>query len=121
MFGKKKHKTQFQVQTVQEYFDRLEERFVPDAAKKLDAVFQWNIRGGESLVYHVFLKHGTMRLVEGGHESADASISVDADDFLRIINGKTEGKRLFLTGKASVSGNIKLAMKFQSIFPPAAR
>lgn len=121
MFGKKKPATQFKVQTVQEYFDRLEERFVPDAAKKIDAVFQWTIRGDEALMYHVFLNHGSMTLVEGGHENADAGISIDSGDFLRIINGETEGKRLFLTGKASVNGNLKLAMKFQNIFPPAAK
>ncbi len=119
MFGRKAPTTAFKVRTVQEYFDRLEERFVPSAAQKMDSVFQWVIQGDESMTYHAFLKNGTMDLQEGEHSSPDASITIKSSDFLQIINGETEGKRLFLTGRAKVSGSVKFAMKFKGIFPPA--
>jgi putative sterol carrier protein len=41
-----------------------------------------------------------------------------APDYVSMANGDLKGQMAFMTGKLKVSGNMMLAMKMQSLFPP---
>ena len=105
------------VETVNEYFDTLDRRFVPDASHGVDAVFQWEILGSDGGTYHVTVRGGAMTLARGSHEKPTVTITMKDTDYVRMVNGDIDGKLAFVTGKGKVSGSIPMAMKMQSIFP----
>jgi putative sterol carrier protein len=108
-----------QVTSVKHYFDTLQERFVPDAAKGVRAVYQFEISGEGGGTYHVKVDDGSMQVVEGAAESPSTTIKMSAEHYVEMVNGKLNGAMAFMTGKLKVTGNIGLAQKMQAFFPPA--
>jgi putative sterol carrier protein len=106
-----------QVSSVKEYFETLSQRFVAEAAKSIQAVFQFELTGAGT--YHVVVDHGTMNVVEGSHPSPTATIKMAGDDYVKMVNGKLNGAMLFMKGQMKVTGNVLLAQKMQGIFPPS--
>lgn len=46
---------------------------------------------------------------------ADATISVDWDDFTSLLQGKLDPTMAFMQGKLKVAGDMSVAMKLQSL------
>ncbi len=107
------------VTSVKQYFETLGERFVKDAAKGVNAIFQFELAGDGGGTFAVKVDGEAMEITEGGHPSPGVTLKMKCDDFIKMSNGDLKGQMAFLTGKLKVSGNIPLAMKMQSIFPPA--
>lgn len=105
------------VNTVQEYFDTLDQRFVESAAKGVDAVFQFDISGDGGGVWHVVVKDGGMEVHTGAHDKPSAIVSAKADDYVKISNGDINGLRAVMTRKMKISGNLVVARKMQQMFP----
>jgi putative sterol carrier protein len=108
-----------QVASVREYFDTLGDRFVADAAKSIQAVFQFELTGEGGGVYHVTVDHGQMAVHEGPHATPTATIKMDGGDYVKLVNGKLNGTMAFMKGQMKVTGNMLLAQKMQAIFPPS--
>lgn len=100
-----------------EYFDTLDQRFVPSAARGVRAVFQWELTGEGGMTRHVVLDDGAMTLHDGAHPSPTVTINIPAADYVRVCNGDLDGKRAFTIGGGKVSGPLRLAMQMKSIFP----
>lgn len=47
--------------------------------------------------------------------AADATISVDWDDFQKLIAGQLDPTMAFMQGKLKVAGDMSVAMKLQSV------
>ena len=107
----------FRVETVQEYFDRLDERFVPDGAKGVNAIFQFELAGDGGGTWHAVVDNGTMALHTGAHDSPTTTIRMKADDYVKMTNGDINGQMAYMTGKLKIAGSIPMAMKMKSIFP----
>ena len=107
------------VSSVKEYFDTLPQRFQAEAAKSIQAVFQFELTGEGGGTYHVVVDHGTMNVVEGSHASPTATIKMSGDDYVKMVNGKLNGAMAFMKGQMKVTGNVLLAQKMQGIFPPS--
>jgi putative sterol carrier protein len=106
------------VSSVKEYFDTLPQRFVADAAKSIDAVFQFELAGDGGGTYHVLVKQGVMEVVNGAHPTPTATIKMNGDDYVKMVNGQLNGAMAFMKGQMKVTGNVLLAQKMQAIFPP---
>ncbi len=107
------------VSSVKEYFATLPQRFVADAAKTIDAVFQFELSGDGGGTYHVVVNRGTMQVVEGAHATPTATIKMAGDDYVKMVNGQINGAMAFMKGQMKVTGNVLLAQKMQAIFPPS--
>jgi len=107
-----------QVTTVKEYFDTLPQRFVANAAKGVKATFQFELSGDGGGTYHVVVDDGTMQVVEGASPTPNATIKMSGNDYVKMVNGKLSGTMAFMKGQMKVTGNVLLAQKMQSIFPP---
>ena len=105
------------IESAQDYFDTLEERFVPDAAKGVDAVFQWELGGEGGQVFHAEVRDGALRVAPGPHDRPTVSLVMGADDYVRVVNGELDGMRAFTTGKGRVKGSLSAAMMMRSLFP----
>lgn len=105
------------VETVQGYFDTLQDRFVADASKGMDAVFQFEISGDGGGTWHVHVTEGNIDVVEGAHENPSARVLSSDKDYLKICNGDMNGLRAVMTRKMKIEGNLVLARKMQNLFP----
>ncbi len=107
-----------QVHSVKEYFATLTDRFQAEAAKSIEAVFQFELGGDNGGTYHVTVNHGKMSVAEGAHPSPTAILKMNGDDYVKMVNGQINGAMAFMKGQLKVTGNVLLAQKMQAIFPP---
>lgn len=106
------------VTSVQNYFDTLPQRFVPSAAKGVNAVFQFELSGDGGGTFHVKVEDGTMAIVQGSAPAPTTTIKMKGDDYVKMVNGQISGTMAFMKGQMKISGNMLLAQKMQTIFPP---
>lgn len=105
------------ISTVQEYFDTLGQRFVKEAAKGVEAVFQFEISGDGGGTWHVAVKDGEMTVGTGPHAKPSAVVTASADDYVKIANGDMNGLRAVMTRRMRISGNLVMARKMQHMLP----
>lgn len=105
------------VQSAAHYFETLPQRFEPKGAEGIDAVFQWELAGEGGGQYHAIVKDGRMQLVPGPHEGPTVTLSIDAKEYVKVINGELDGTRAFTVGSGKVRGKLRMAMRMQQIFP----
>ena len=105
------------VNSVQEYFDTLHDRFVQSASKGVEAVFQFEISGATGGTWHVIVKDEQLEIVEGAHSSPSACIRSSDVNYVKICNGDMNGLRAVMTRKMKVQGNLTVARKMQDMFP----
>jgi len=102
---------------VKETFDQLYNNFNAEAAKGVDAVFQWEILGDGGGNYYMSVKNGTCELAEGKHESPNVRQTMKTEVFLGMVNGEINPMGAFMSGKLKVKGNLMLAQKIMDIWP----
>jgi putative sterol carrier protein len=105
------------VSTVKEYFDTLPTRFVANAAKGVNAVFQFELAGDGGGTYNVTVKDGVMAVAEGPSPTPSATLKMTADNYVKMANGELNGAMAYMKGQLKVTGNVLLAQKMQAIFP----
>ncbi len=102
---------------VKETFDQLYKNFNSQAAKGVDAVFQWEILGDGGGSWHMTVKDQTCQLAEGKHPKPNVSQTSSVQTFLALVNNELGGMQAFMSGKLKVRGNILLAQKIMDIWP----
>lgn len=94
----------------------------PEYVKRLRVVFQFNITKGGELV--ATWTCDTKTSIEGdiyrappkpGHK-ADCVLTVDDDDWVRIMVGKLNPQRAFMMSKFKIKGNIMLLQKLHAVW-----
>ncbi|MCB9749757.1 MAG: Rieske 2Fe-2S domain-containing protein [Myxococcales bacterium] len=107
------------VTSVDEYFNTLEQRFVPAAAKGVDAVFQWELAGAQGRTFHARVQAGSISVHEGAHNDPTVVLAMDGEDYVRVVNGELNGMRVFASGRGKIRGSVSAAMKMRTLFPAA--
>lgn len=102
-----------------EYFDTLDKRFVPSAAKGVHAIIQFELEGDGGGTWHIDIHDAAMSVVKGANAKPTAVVGAAAADYVKIVNGDMSGLRAVMTRKMKVSGNLVLARKMENMFPPA--
>jgi putative sterol carrier protein len=106
------------VKNVAEYFDTLPARFIPKAARGVKATFQFELGGDEGGTWHVRVADGEMQVCSGSCDTPTATLKMNAADYVRMVNGELNGTMAFMKGMLKVTGNVIMAQKMSSIFPP---
>jgi putative sterol carrier protein len=107
-----------QVTSVKDYFETLPQRFVAGAAKGVKATFQFELSGDGGGTYHVKVEDGALSINEGPATSANATIKMKGEDYVKMVNGQLSGTMAFLKGQMKIAGDMMLAQKMQQLFPP---
>ncbi|MBC7795011.1 MAG: SCP2 sterol-binding domain-containing protein [Clostridia bacterium] len=105
------------VASVAELFDtqmpaRLQAK--PDLAAKINAIYKFVVNGDGGGTWLVDLKQpgGVVSKADG---EANCTVTINAQDLVDVVNGKTNAQMAFMSGKIKVAGDMGLAMKLQSI------
>jgi putative sterol carrier protein len=105
------------VASAKEVFDKVPEVFNADAAKGLDAVFQFDITGDGGGQWNVTVKEGTCQVQEGTHDSPTVTLTMSAETWLAMVNKELNGMQAFMGGKLKLTGDMMLAQRIPEIFP----
>jgi putative sterol carrier protein len=88
----------------------------PDLAKRVGAIYQFNITGNPGGIWTVDLKHGGGSVHKGESAHANCTITVSDEHFVQFALGKLDPMSAFASGKVKVRGNVMLATKLQPLF-----
>jgi putative sterol carrier protein len=100
----------------QEVFDNMAGRLNKDAAKGLNAIYQFDLSGDGGGKWTVLINNEQCQVQSGPHASPNITISMAANDYLDMVNGKLNGQMAFMTGKLKIAGDMGLALKLQGLF-----
>jgi putative sterol carrier protein len=103
--------------TVKELFQALPSKLDKEAAEDLDAVYQFDLSGPQGGQYQLLVQNGVCVVKEGTHANPHVTLSVDAEDCVRLLNGQLSGQAIFMSGRLQISGDLGLAMQLKSLFP----
>ncbi|KAG5330124.1 HSDL2 protein, partial [Acromyrmex heyeri] len=83
---------------------------------KTGAIYQFNVKGKESGVWFLDLKNGKGATGKGEpSQPADATLTMDSENFFAMFSGKLKPVSAFMTGKLNISGNMQKAMKLEKL------
>ncbi|XP_076445789.1 stomatin-like protein 1 [Babylonia areolata] len=85
--------------------------------RKVDAVYNFQLRGEGGGLYYVDLKHGSGSVGEGvypGHK-ADVTLIMSVVDLDRMMRGKLKPFQAYMTGRLRVSGDLDTALKLENV------
>ena len=97
-------------------FDMMPTRFNKEAAKGLNAIYQFDLSGDGGGKWHVIINNDACQVKEGPAASPSITISMTAQDYLDMLSGKLNGQMAFMTGKLRIAGDMGLALRMQSLF-----
>ncbi|KAK9379378.1 SCP2 sterol-binding domain-containing protein [Kockiozyma suomiensis] len=109
-------------------FDLIKEAFSDDkekaaAVKKGGAIFAFQLKNSanETETWYIDLK-STGEVGKGlgpDGKKADIVLSLSDDNFSKLIDGKANAQKLFMSGKLKVKGDIMKATKVESVLKGA--
>jgi putative sterol carrier protein len=108
------------IASCKEYFDTVQERFIPDQASGVDATFVYELEGTGGGTWTVRVKDKSITVEPGTAASPTVTYKMKAQDYVDLANGELNGAKAFLTRKLKVSGSIPMAQKMNKFLPPAS-
>jgi 4-carboxymuconolactone decarboxylase len=96
-------------------FQALQHRFQPREAAGLDVTIQVIIEGTDS-AWSLRITNGTCELNNGTLQDPNSTITLNEADWLAFVEGNLNPVDAFLAGRISVTGDLLLATRLQSLF-----
>lgn len=103
--------------SVAQLFELMPDRFNKEAAEGIDATYQFELTGEGGGTYHVRIGGGTCDVCVGPSDDASITVTMQACDYIDMINGRLNPQMAFMGGKLKIKGDMSLALKMQQIFP----
>ncbi|QWF80610.1 SCP2 sterol-binding domain-containing protein [Amycolatopsis sp. CA-230715] len=103
-----------------EIFRRMSEHFAPERAKNVDLVVSWRFSNGDGEDgfdrFQTVIEDGMCVSSTDLGRSPDTTITVAADDFIRMATGNAAVATMFVTGRVRVKGEYAPAVRLSSYF-----
>ncbi|MCA9642438.1 MAG: SCP2 sterol-binding domain-containing protein [Polyangiaceae bacterium] len=106
------------IDNCQQYFDTIQDRFIADQAKGVEATYVYELSGNGGGTWTVSVKDQAVSVSEGSTDNASVTYTMKADDYVKLANGDLGGAKAVMTRKLKVSGSIPLARKMNNFLPP---
>ena len=100
-------------------FNEMVNGFQPERAGSLRAKFQFCLSGEDGGDWVVSVANKQCTVTPGAVDKPDVTISMDAADFVKMVNGELQPVVAFMQGKIKLQGDMNLAMKVQELFAGA--
>ncbi len=104
--------------TTKEVFEEMQQRLnqkEKDQLSGTQGVYQFVLTGADSAEYYVRVHDGSARVEAGKAEDAGVTVTMTADDFKDLASGKLNPMTAFMSGKLSVTGDMSMALKLQTL------
>ncbi len=101
-------------ENVKTTFGDLQTRFSENSLGDFSATYLFDL-GEEGGKWTIAIADGQGTVSEGDAGEADCTVTVDAENFLKIVSKEANAQMMFMTGKLKVKGNMGLAMKLQKV------
>jgi len=93
--------------------------FQPEAARGVDAVFEFRLEGRGGGVYSVVVRDGACRILVGpADRPPDVIYEMDALTWAELTSGYATGDEAVLLGKLRIRGDAILGRRFNEFFAP---
>ncbi|WP_322807089.1 SCP2 sterol-binding domain-containing protein [Thermanaerothrix sp.] len=102
--------------TIQEIMQNMHRAFSPENAQGIRAVIQLHVTGDEPGDWIIRIQDGQCEVSEGQSAGADLVFTVEARDFLEMLQGRLNPLSAYMMGRLDFRGNSTLAMKLPSLF-----
>ena len=102
--------------TAGQIFANMPKVFDAEKAGDLNAEVQFNLSGEGGGTWHVIVADGICTSGEGPVEAPTATISMEASDYVAMIDGELNAMEAFMQQKIRVEGDLAMVMKFQTVF-----
>jgi len=102
--------------TLKQLFEGMVQSFMPEEAKGLDTVIQYDITGEGGGKFYMVISEQRCTLHEGEAEDPRITIAASKDDWYAVAKGELDGASAFLTGRLRTQGNMSDLMRMQSLF-----
>jgi putative sterol carrier protein len=102
-----------------EYFDRMARQAIPDKIKDQDAVVHFHITerpDGGTDEYEMIIRDGACTVSRQVAESAKVTVILDGVRFIKLISGKADPTKWFVTRKLKINGDMIFGGKVMSWF-----
>jgi putative sterol carrier protein len=84
--------------------------------EKVNTVFQFVLNGDGGGEWWFDLTGASPESGEGRHGNPACTITMNANDFVAMLNKDASAMKLFMSGKLKIDGDISAAMKLQNFF-----
>lgn len=101
---------------IAQIFTDMVDRFVPDKAKGVDALIQFDLSGDAGGLYWIKINDGECTSGEGEVENPRMTLKASAETWHSVSKGEVNVMKAFMGGKLKVKGDMNLGMKLQSMF-----
>jgi putative sterol carrier protein len=108
------------INSCQEYFETINERFLADQAGGVDATFVYDLAGPGGGTWTVTVRDGKVSVTQGAVPDPTVTYKMEAENYVKLANGDINGAKAFLTRKLKVQGSIAMAQKMNKFLPPLA-
>lgn len=100
--------------SLREVFQGLQQKLDGQQMKGLNAVYQFELEGEETGVYHLKFTDGAGKVGEGPVADPSLTVTMNSGDFRSMLAGELNAAAAFMSGKLKIKGDMSLAMKLQS-------
>jgi putative sterol carrier protein len=102
--------------TARQLIETMPETFRPERAGRADAVVQFQLSGEGGGDWYVIIRDRTCTVVEGVADSANATVQMDAADYVALATGRLSSMKAFMTGRVKASGDVSLLKRMDRWF-----
>lgn len=99
-----------------EFMTLMQVAFMPEAARNMSAVIQFDFSGRHESSCSFVIDNGTIRAAEGAAESPGLTIRSDFDLWMDILCKRADGQQMFLENKYTALGDLDLLMRMKELF-----
>ena len=100
--------------TVERIFSKLNDRFNPENASGLAAVFQFQLTDASS--FYLDVNDSTLSADWGEHADPDITLHLSEAVLGQVVSGELDGMSAFLKGQLRAEGNLMLATRLGKLF-----
>jgi putative sterol carrier protein len=93
----------------------MQQRFNPNAAAGLDAIFQYDIIDNGS--WQIEVKDNSCKINEGSLSDPNVTLAMNLDTLASVLSGETDGMQAFMSGNIEATGDVMLATRLADLFP----
>ena len=90
--------------------------FNKEAAKRVDVVFQFDVKGTKGGNWIVEVKNSKCYIQEGTSSNPNCTLTISDDNFVKLFTGEMTSMNAFTSGKLSLDGDIMKSQLIEKLF-----